>query len=273
MACLQNGNNLFNNNTYSVKNLRDISFDENSPNNLTIKSHSKMKPFINRNCKVSFKSKYTKDSSDTSNDKNTMKNESIRFSDETDKVNQSILPTPKTLTELKINESQEKILYENCDQNFNTSFKNLSKYNEENKIHIKDDIKQESFNETFESKLEERSWLQAKSILNSCNDLDDDSDQVISVTDSHKSNDGVEISEPPHHARRPMNAFLIFCKRHRRVVKKKYSNLENRAVTKILGEWWAALETEEKSCYTELAKQVNILVIFLFRFFIVEQKF
>lgn len=36
--------------------------------------------------------------------------------------------------------------------------------------------------------------------------------------------------EPAHHARRPMNAFLIFCKRHRSVVRDKYPNLENRYV-------------------------------------------
>lgn len=35
-------------------------------------------------------------------------------------------------------------------------------------------------------------------------------------------------NEPAHHARRPMNAFLIFCKRHRSVVRDKYPNLENR---------------------------------------------
>lgn len=62
-------------------------------------------------------------------------------------------------------------------------------------------------------------------------------------------------SEPAHHARRPMNAFLIFCKRHRSVVRDKYPNLENRSITKILGEWWANLEKEEKACYTGLAKQ------------------
>lgn len=33
-----------------------------------------------------------------------------------------------------------------------------------------------------------------------------------------------------HHARRPMNAFLIFCKRHRNIVRERYSNLENRYV-------------------------------------------
>lgn len=29
-----------------------------------------------------------------------------------------------------------------------------------------------------------------------------------------------------------------------------------RSITKILGEWWANLDKEEKSCYTSLAKQV-----------------
>lgn len=66
---------------------------------------------------------------------------------------------------------------------------------------------------------------------------------------------------PSHHARRPMNAFLIFCKRHRAVVRKKYPNLENRSVTKILGEWWANIEPTEKASYTELAKQVSIITI------------
>jgi len=61
--------------------------------------------------------------------------------------------------------------------------------------------------------------------------------------------------EPAHHARRPMNAFLIFCKRHRAVVRQRYPHLENRSVTKILGEWWANIEPAEKASYTELAKQ------------------
>lgn len=33
---------------------------------------------------------------------------------------------------------------------------------------------------------------------------------------------------PDHHARRPMNAFLIFCKRHRGIVRERFPNLENR---------------------------------------------
>lgn len=44
-------------------------------------------------------------------------------------------------------------------------------------------------------------------------------------------NNGKSDEEKPmadHHARRPMNAFLIFCKRHRGIVRERYPNLENR---------------------------------------------
>lgn len=40
------------------------------------------------------------------------------------------------------------------------------------------------------------------------------------------------------------------------------SNITNfycRSITKILGEWWANLDKEEKACYTGLAKQVIFL--------------
>ena len=55
--------------------------------------------------------------------------------------------------------------------------------------------------------------------------------------------------------RRPMNAFLLFCKRHRGIVKEKYPNLENRNITKILGEWWQSLDDNEKSHFNQLASE------------------
>ncbi|XP_064594328.1 HMG box transcription factor BBX-like [Liolophura sinensis] len=55
--------------------------------------------------------------------------------------------------------------------------------------------------------------------------------------------------------RRPMNAFLIFCKRHRSMVREKNPHLDNRSVTRILGELWANLNDQEKTVYTDLAKQ------------------
>lgn len=62
---------------------------------------------------------------------------------------------------------------------------------------------------------------------------------------------------PSHHARRPPNAFLIFCKKHRPIVRERFPNLENRGVTKILGEWWALLNNNQKQPYNDLAREVS----------------
>lgn len=67
------------------------------------------------------------------------------------------------------------------------------------------------------------------------------------------SNDGEENLSG---VRRPMNAFFIFCKRHRDIVRERYPHLENRSITKILAEWWAYLDSTEKASYRALAKQV-----------------
>lgn len=55
--------------------------------------------------------------------------------------------------------------------------------------------------------------------------------------------------------RRPMNAFMIFSKRHRPLVHEKHPNQDNRTVSKILGEWWYSLGPEEKQKYHDLANQ------------------
>lgn len=62
--------------------------------------------------------------------------------------------------------------------------------------------------------------------LGNSNDMDTgassgDSGEITKTADGEKTT-------PEHHARRPMNAFLIFCKRHRAIVREKYPNLENR---------------------------------------------
>uniref|UniRef100_A0A336K074 CSON007384 protein n=1 Tax=Culicoides sonorensis TaxID=179676 RepID=A0A336K074_CULSO len=57
--------------------------------------------------------------------------------------------------------------------------------------------------------------------------------------------------------RRPMNAFMIFSKRHRALVHQQHPNQDNRTVSKILGEWWYALKSEEKIKYHELASEVK----------------
>ncbi|KAL4716231.1 hypothetical protein ACJJTC_004725, partial [Scirpophaga incertulas] len=57
--------------------------------------------------------------------------------------------------------------------------------------------------------------------------------------------------------RRPMNAFMIFSKRHRQIVHQLHPNQDNRTVSKILGEWWYSLKPEEKQKYNELASEVK----------------
>ncbi|XP_044764717.1 putative transcription factor capicua isoform X2 [Coccinella septempunctata] len=57
--------------------------------------------------------------------------------------------------------------------------------------------------------------------------------------------------------RRPMNAFMIFSKRHRAMVHQRHPNQDNRTVSKILGEWWYALPPDRKKKYHELASEVK----------------
>ena len=61
--------------------------------------------------------------------------------------------------------------------------------------------------------------------------------------------------------RRPMNAFMIFSKRHRPLVHEKHPNQDNRTVSKILGEWWYSLGPEEKQKYHDLANQGRALML------------
>lgn len=93
-------------------------------------------------------------------------------------------------------------------------------------------------------------------------DSDDPSDSLNDVSPAKQTSsentvrqENVSPTTPDHHARRPMNAFLIFCKRHRTIVRDRHPNLENRSITKILGDWWANLDKDQKSSYTNLAKQ------------------
>ena len=72
---------------------------------------------------------------------------------------------------------------------------------------------------------------------------------------SMESDETESDSHDKSQLQRPMNAFLLFCKQHRSVVRDKYPSIENRAVTKILGEWWSKLDEEEKSPFTSLAFQ------------------
>jgi hypothetical protein len=60
-------------------------------------------------------------------------------------------------------------------------------------------------------------------------DADDDNiEDAGTRDDNNNASNKIDDKKPEHHVRRPMNAFLIFCKRHRALVREKYPNLENR---------------------------------------------
>lgn len=67
--------------------------------------------------------------------------------------------------------------------------------------------------------------------------------------------DDIEEFSSEQRARRPMNAFLLFCKRHRSLVRQQHPRLDNRGATKILADWWAVLDPKEKQKYTDMAKE------------------
>ncbi|XP_015253854.1 PREDICTED: HMG box transcription factor BBX isoform X2 [Cyprinodon variegatus] len=72
---------------------------------------------------------------------------------------------------------------------------------------------------------------------------------------SVRSTEEAEEDSSEQRARRPMNAFLLFCKRHRSLVRQEHPRLDNRGATKILADWWAVLEPKEKQKYTDMAKE------------------
>jgi len=76
-----------------------------------------------------------------------------------------------------------------------------------------------------------------------------------SLNNTHQNNNG-KIRQKDK-IRRPMNAFMIFSKRHRPLVHQQNPNQDNRTVSKILGEWWYSLSPEGKKKYQDLANQVK----------------
>lgn len=96
-------------------------------------------------------------------------------------------------------------------------------------------------------------------------DIGDDDDDVFegvteTVTGSTKRRAQslpASKDDPKERVRRPMNAFMIFSKRHRALVHQRHPNQDNRTVSKILGEWWYQLGPEEKQKYHELASEVK----------------
>lgn len=81
--------------------------------------------------------------------------------------------------------------------------------------------------------------------------------QSLSALHASKQEPNSPSTKKDPRIRRPMNAFMIFSKRHRAMVHQQHPNQDNRTVSKILGEWWYALKSDEKTKYHELASEVK----------------
>lgn len=79
-------------------------------------------------------------------------------------------------------------------------------------------------------------------------------DQMVSSKGGKKVKGGAGGKS---HIRRPMNAFMIFSKKHRAIVHQKHPNSDNRTVSKILGEWWYSLSPDDKKEYHDIAFQIK----------------
>ncbi|XP_061164260.1 protein capicua homolog isoform X1 [Saccostrea echinata] len=113
---------------------------------------------------------------------------------------------------------------------------------------IEDDIEEDYDDDVFDTKEEpqpEPKKIPAKRRSQSLSALKD------------KEEKSPKKSKDKDHIRRPMNAFMIFSKRHRHLVHQRHPNQDNRTVSKILGEWWYALGPVEKQKYNDLANQVK----------------
>ncbi|XP_063313538.1 HMG box transcription factor BBX [Pelobates fuscus] len=105
--------------------------------------------------------------------------------------------------------------------------------------------------------------LLANKILDFSEDEDDDDEEEdiekVQLVDTdgleHEVDEAEDNDSPEQRARRPMNAFLLFCKRHRSLVRQEHPRLDNRGATKILADWWAYLDPNEKQKYTDMAKE------------------
>ncbi|KAM9321358.1 HMG box transcription factor BBX [Gastrophryne carolinensis] len=88
---------------------------------------------------------------------------------------------------------------------------------------------------------------------------DSSSSEKVQLVDTdgleHEADEAEDGESPEQRARRPMNAFLLFCKRHRSLVRQEHPRLDNRGATKILADWWAYLDPNEKQKYTDMAKE------------------
>lgn len=262
MACLQNGTTLLNNNNLSSFKHNIMKYDETHANVYT----SQINNFLNN--QIPFRNNHTKDKTQSDNNvfnehKEIKENaEKVEEDEEGEEVEEAMHSCTNNKTKTKTtsdeidenNRNRRTVLNNIVSHKKQTDVVKITKHSKKFEF-FKSDNNRPSVND-------DDVWIEHSKNANMSSDNDDSSYQREFPCDkgaNEQPQPPTESGEPSHHARRPMNAFLIFCKRHRTIVKNRYPHLENRAVTKILGEWWAGLEPEDKACYTELAKQVRAI--------------
>uniref|UniRef100_A0A3Q3AZN0 HMG box transcription factor BBX n=1 Tax=Kryptolebias marmoratus TaxID=37003 RepID=A0A3Q3AZN0_KRYMA len=97
--------------------------------------------------------------------------------------------------------------------------------------------------------------LLSKKALDFSEEEEEEDEEDLEKVQSGSTTEEIEEDSSEQRARRPMNAFLLFCKRHRSLVRQEHPRLDNRGATKILADWWAVLEPKEKQKYTDMAKE------------------
>uniref|UniRef100_A0A667WQR8 HMG box transcription factor BBX n=1 Tax=Myripristis murdjan TaxID=586833 RepID=A0A667WQR8_9TELE len=97
--------------------------------------------------------------------------------------------------------------------------------------------------------------LLSKKALDFSEEEEEEDEEELEKVQCGGPTEEVEEDSTEQRARRPMNAFLLFCKRHRSLVRQEHPRLDNRGATKILADWWAVLEPKEKQKYTDMAKE------------------
>lgn len=64
----------------------------------------------------------------------------------------------------------------------------------------------------------------------------------------------VTSKKDPNAPKRPLSAFMLYCKEHRETVKSNNPEVTFGGMGKLLGQQWGALDEEQKKKYTKLAE-------------------
>lgn len=89
------------------------------------------------------------------------------------------------------------------------------------------------------------------------NAIEMNDESAVRLKKCGKKSNCTAVADQPPKVRRPMNAFMLFAKRHRCVVREHYPNFDNRTISKILSEWWYALLPDCKQKYKDLAEEIK----------------